>query len=294
MPHRGSEPLTETRVFIVYFAGSTSSSLCDHWINRLPGSRPASLASGASSRRTSLASLAESVEFPVERNEDDGEMMLIFVFIYLILQVSDYNYLFHYTHMTCCRLMTHILNFIILTEAQRTELAFDFDHYKSRTLSTHQMRLDFNIQKTKTTCGKTSVIDQKRRKKTSLLSLSVPPFKMSNTNLSTVQCSFHWQYFCWNQKLPPRFPRVLYSQELSHLNVQIPTPKSHYYCLKRESIAGTRQKVTRHASHVTGPSQTTCLTELCTVGNLTYRVNPKWDRRWFGLPFVVNVSVGSV
>lgn len=53
-------------------AGSTSSSLCDHWINRLPGSRPASLASGASSRRTSLASLAESVEFPPERNEDDG------------------------------------------------------------------------------------------------------------------------------------------------------------------------------------------------------------------------------
>ncbi|XP_068435657.1 ubiquitin carboxyl-terminal hydrolase 31 [Clinocottus analis] len=53
-------------------AGSTSSSLCDHWINRLPGSRPASLASGGSSRRTSLASLAESVEFPVERNEDDG------------------------------------------------------------------------------------------------------------------------------------------------------------------------------------------------------------------------------
>ncbi|MEQ2298334.1 Ubiquitin carboxyl-terminal hydrolase 31 [Ameca splendens] len=53
-------------------AGSTSSSLCDHWVNRLPGSRPASLASGASSRRTSLASLAESVEFPGERNEDDG------------------------------------------------------------------------------------------------------------------------------------------------------------------------------------------------------------------------------
>ncbi|XP_068613785.1 ubiquitin carboxyl-terminal hydrolase 31-like [Brachionichthys hirsutus] len=53
-------------------AGSTSSSLCDHWINRLPGSRPASVASGASSRRTSLASLAESVEFPGERNEDDG------------------------------------------------------------------------------------------------------------------------------------------------------------------------------------------------------------------------------
>uniref|UniRef100_A0AAV2KDT0 ubiquitinyl hydrolase 1 n=1 Tax=Knipowitschia caucasica TaxID=637954 RepID=A0AAV2KDT0_KNICA len=53
-------------------AGSTSSSLCDHWINRLPGSRPASLASGASSRRTSLASLAESGEFPAERNEDDG------------------------------------------------------------------------------------------------------------------------------------------------------------------------------------------------------------------------------
>ncbi|KAM6957914.1 ubiquitin carboxyl-terminal hydrolase 31 [Aplochiton taeniatus] len=53
-------------------AGSTSSSLCDHWINRLPGSRPASLASGASSRRTSLASLAESGDFMAERNEDDG------------------------------------------------------------------------------------------------------------------------------------------------------------------------------------------------------------------------------
>ncbi|XP_077414608.1 ubiquitin carboxyl-terminal hydrolase 31 isoform X2 [Vanacampus margaritifer] len=53
-------------------AGSTSSSLCDHWINRLPGSRAASLASGASSRRTSLASLAESVEFTGERSEDDG------------------------------------------------------------------------------------------------------------------------------------------------------------------------------------------------------------------------------
>lgn len=58
---------------LVFGAGSTSSSLCDHWINRLPGSRPASLASGASSRRTSLASLAESVEFPGERSEDDGE-----------------------------------------------------------------------------------------------------------------------------------------------------------------------------------------------------------------------------
>ncbi|CAL8273472.1 unnamed protein product [Lota lota] len=53
-------------------AGSTSSSLCDHWVNRLPGSRPASLASGASSRRTSMASLAESVEFSAERCEDDG------------------------------------------------------------------------------------------------------------------------------------------------------------------------------------------------------------------------------
>lgn len=60
-------------IYIPILAGSTSSSLCDHWINRLPGSRPASLASGASSRRTSLASLAESVEFPGERSEDDGE-----------------------------------------------------------------------------------------------------------------------------------------------------------------------------------------------------------------------------
>ncbi|XP_062868469.1 ubiquitin carboxyl-terminal hydrolase 31 [Trichomycterus rosablanca] len=53
-------------------AGSTSSSLCEHWINRLPGSKPPSLASGASSRRTSLASLAESMEFPGDRSEDDG------------------------------------------------------------------------------------------------------------------------------------------------------------------------------------------------------------------------------
>ncbi|XP_043091086.1 ubiquitin carboxyl-terminal hydrolase 31 isoform X1 [Puntigrus tetrazona] len=53
-------------------AGSTSSSLCEHWVNRLPGSRPPSLASGASSRRTSLISLAESVEFPGDRSEDDA------------------------------------------------------------------------------------------------------------------------------------------------------------------------------------------------------------------------------
>ncbi|XP_017563028.1 ubiquitin carboxyl-terminal hydrolase 31 isoform X1 [Pygocentrus nattereri] len=53
-------------------AGSTSSSLCEHWVTRLTGSKPPSLASGASSRRTSLASLAESVEFPGDRSEDDG------------------------------------------------------------------------------------------------------------------------------------------------------------------------------------------------------------------------------
>ncbi|TSS23697.1 Ubiquitin carboxyl-terminal hydrolase 31 [Bagarius yarrelli] len=41
-------------------------------VNRLPGSKPPSLASGASSRRTSLASLAESMEFPGDRSEDDG------------------------------------------------------------------------------------------------------------------------------------------------------------------------------------------------------------------------------
>lgn len=64
-------------------AGSTSSSLCDHWINRLPGSRAASLASGASSRRTSLASLAESVEFPPERSEDDGNDSSPFCSCYL-------------------------------------------------------------------------------------------------------------------------------------------------------------------------------------------------------------------
>lgn len=73
--------LVLSRVFEPFVsAGSTSSSLCDHWINRLPGSRPASLASGASSRRTSLASLAESVEFPVERGEDDGETRLLLLY----------------------------------------------------------------------------------------------------------------------------------------------------------------------------------------------------------------------
>ncbi|XP_064414770.1 ubiquitin carboxyl-terminal hydrolase 31 [Latimeria chalumnae] len=53
-------------------AGSTSSSLCEHWVTRLPGSKQPSIASAASSRRTSLASLSESVEFPGDRSEDDG------------------------------------------------------------------------------------------------------------------------------------------------------------------------------------------------------------------------------
>uniref|UniRef100_A0A3Q1IVS2 ubiquitinyl hydrolase 1 n=1 Tax=Anabas testudineus TaxID=64144 RepID=A0A3Q1IVS2_ANATE len=53
-------------------AGSTSSSLCEHWISRLIGSRPPSQASSGSSRRTSLASLSESAEFAGERSEDDG------------------------------------------------------------------------------------------------------------------------------------------------------------------------------------------------------------------------------
>ncbi|XP_036316074.1 ubiquitin carboxyl-terminal hydrolase 31 isoform X4 [Pipistrellus kuhlii] len=53
-------------------AGSTSSSLCEHWVSRLPGSKPASATSAASSRRTSLASLSESVEMTGERSEDDG------------------------------------------------------------------------------------------------------------------------------------------------------------------------------------------------------------------------------
>ncbi|XP_061823673.1 ubiquitin carboxyl-terminal hydrolase 31-like [Nerophis lumbriciformis] len=51
--------------------GSTSSSLCEHWISRLMGSRPPSQASSGSSRRTSLASLSESAEFAGERSEDD-------------------------------------------------------------------------------------------------------------------------------------------------------------------------------------------------------------------------------
>ncbi|XP_028914071.1 ubiquitin carboxyl-terminal hydrolase 31 [Ornithorhynchus anatinus] len=53
-------------------AGSTSSSLCEHWVSRLPGSKQASVTSAASSRRTSLASLSESVELTGERSEDDG------------------------------------------------------------------------------------------------------------------------------------------------------------------------------------------------------------------------------
>ncbi|XP_069036803.1 ubiquitin carboxyl-terminal hydrolase 31 isoform X1 [Lepisosteus oculatus] len=53
-------------------AGSTSSSLCEHWVNRLSGSKQPSVASAASSRRTSLASLSESVEFTGDRSEDDG------------------------------------------------------------------------------------------------------------------------------------------------------------------------------------------------------------------------------
>ncbi|XP_078520912.1 ubiquitin carboxyl-terminal hydrolase 31 [Lissotriton helveticus] len=53
-------------------AGSTSSSLCEHWVSRLPGSKQPSVTSAASSRRTSLASLSESVELTGERSEDDG------------------------------------------------------------------------------------------------------------------------------------------------------------------------------------------------------------------------------
>lgn len=57
-------------------SGSTSSSLCEHWISRLMGSRPPSQASSGSSRRTSLASLSESAEFAGERSEDDGESLI--------------------------------------------------------------------------------------------------------------------------------------------------------------------------------------------------------------------------
>ncbi|XP_076407759.1 ubiquitin carboxyl-terminal hydrolase 31 isoform X2 [Peromyscus maniculatus bairdii] len=55
-----------------HYTGSTSSSLCEHWVSRLPGSKQASVTSAASSRRTSLASLSESVEMTGERSEDDG------------------------------------------------------------------------------------------------------------------------------------------------------------------------------------------------------------------------------
>ncbi len=67
------------------------------------------MASGASSRRTSLASLAESVEFPGERSEDDGEMLLIFVLINLIPQVYVYSSMLLDTHELSS--LTRILNF---------------------------------------------------------------------------------------------------------------------------------------------------------------------------------------
>lgn len=62
-----------TTVCLLGLSGSTSSSLCEHWISRLIGSRPPSQASSGSSRRTSLASLSESAEFAGERSEDDGK-----------------------------------------------------------------------------------------------------------------------------------------------------------------------------------------------------------------------------
>lgn len=90
------------------------------------------MASGASSRRTSLASLAESVEFPVERSEDDGETILtyilIFVLIYLILQIVV---LCDYMHMNPSCLLTHIL---FLTEAQILEVTFDFELVRCKTM----------------------------------------------------------------------------------------------------------------------------------------------------------------
>ncbi|XP_060696715.1 ubiquitin carboxyl-terminal hydrolase 31 isoform X2 [Hemiscyllium ocellatum] len=56
-----------------HYTGSTSSSLCEHWINRLTGSKQPSITSTASSRRTSLVSLSESVEFTQDRSDqDDG------------------------------------------------------------------------------------------------------------------------------------------------------------------------------------------------------------------------------
>lgn len=61
---------------VLDLSGSTSSSLCEHWISRLMGSRPPSQASSGSSRRTSLASLSESAEFTAERSEDDGKRLL--------------------------------------------------------------------------------------------------------------------------------------------------------------------------------------------------------------------------
>uniref|UniRef100_A0A8C0VP34 ubiquitinyl hydrolase 1 n=1 Tax=Cyanistes caeruleus TaxID=156563 RepID=A0A8C0VP34_CYACU len=77
------EPFTKKPVILLYgvrkgvtdgssVTGSTSSSLCEHWVSRLPGSKQPSVASAASSRRTSLASLSESVELAGERSEDDG------------------------------------------------------------------------------------------------------------------------------------------------------------------------------------------------------------------------------
>lgn len=73
VPCRAAQRPSLTWAPLHFSAGSTSSSLCEHWVSRLPGSKPASATSAASSRRTSLASLSESVEMTGERSEDDGE-----------------------------------------------------------------------------------------------------------------------------------------------------------------------------------------------------------------------------
>uniref|UniRef100_F7FRR5 Ubiquitin carboxyl-terminal hydrolase n=1 Tax=Ornithorhynchus anatinus TaxID=9258 RepID=F7FRR5_ORNAN len=53
-------------------AGSTRSSLCQHWVSRLPGSKQASITSAAYYQGVSLPSVAESVEFTGERSKAVG------------------------------------------------------------------------------------------------------------------------------------------------------------------------------------------------------------------------------
>lgn len=93
-----------TNRYLFGILGSTSSSLCEHWISRLMGSRPPSQASSGSSRRTSLASLSESAEFAAERSEDDGKMFISLHTVSYYLKLKNRfkkKFLFIWVFMLC-------------------------------------------------------------------------------------------------------------------------------------------------------------------------------------------------